>query len=71
MAGSQDPQTQTFWPMKHETEAHRLGFGPGCANQSAHSVGSAHWWVDVIFDVVNICNCVRMGETYRKAELKN
>jgi hypothetical protein len=41
MAGSRDPQTQTFWPTKHETEAHRLGFGPGCANQSAHSAGSA------------------------------
>jgi hypothetical protein len=46
-----------FWPAKQETEVYGLGFGLGHANQSACSAGSAHGEVDVIFEVMDTCDC--------------
>jgi len=62
---------RAFWPAKQETETYGLGFRLGHANQSACSTGSAHEGVDVIFEVMDTRDCARMGETCRKAEIKN
>jgi hypothetical protein len=62
---------RAFWPAKEETKAHGLGFGLGHVNRSASSAGSAHGWVDVIFEVMDTCDCAWMGEACRKAEIKN
>ena len=62
---------RVFWPAPQETKAYGLRFGLSHANQSACSAGSVHGGVDVIFEMMDACNCAWMGETWRKGELKN
>jgi len=62
---------QAFWPAKQETKAYGLAFGLGCTNKSACSTGSPHGGVDVIFEVMDTCDCAWMRETCRNAEIKN
>jgi hypothetical protein len=52
-------------------EVHGLGFGLGHTNQSAYCSESPHGGVDVIFEVMDTCDCVGMGKTCRKAEIIN